>query len=91
MKEIWVLIKNVSVVQGHGMSGDEPVLAYREWDTHNHYPSFASREDAEIYISSLGNRGSGLIPVRMDMWNGNGKATKADLKQDKARDGSWFR
>lgn len=91
MKEIWVLIKNVNVVQGHGMSGDEPVLAYREYDTHNHYPSFASREDAEIYISSLAAYGSDFIPVRLDMWNRNGKATKADLKQYKEKDRSWFR
>lgn len=91
MKEVWVLVKMVGVCHGQGDSGDEPVLAYRGWNTSDNHPVFASKKDAGIYISSLAAYGSGLIPVKLNLWNGNGKATAANKKQDKAKDASYFR
>lgn len=48
--EVWVIVRDVNVVHGHGDSGSEPVLAYKGWDTSDLHPAFTSQKAAQSWI-----------------------------------------
>jgi hypothetical protein len=53
IKEIWVIVRDTNVVQGHGDSSNEMVLAYEGWDSRAIFPAFTSKKLANDYMGKL--------------------------------------
>ena len=51
MKEVWIIVRDTGVCHGHGDYMNEPVLAYKGYDTGDIYPAFNSKEIAKEYIN----------------------------------------
>ena len=64
MEEVWVIVRDTNVVEGHGMNSDMMVLAYEGYDPKAIYPAFPSEEKAQAYINRHGVYGR---PQKVDV------------------------